>query len=74
MTEEELNALIAHAHRRVYQLQRELAEQRAMDQQRLGAALEKQVEEDDSVAKSRIRAELERQAADLAVLFEKKVS
>lgn len=74
LTEEELNALIAHAHRRVYQLQKELAEQQAMEQKRLAAAMEVQKEEDEGVTKSKVMLELERQAADLAVLYQKKVS
>ncbi|XP_041476698.1 MICOS complex subunit MIC60-like [Lytechinus variegatus] len=72
LTEEELNALIAHAHRRVYQLQKELAEQQAMEQKRLAVAMEKQKEEDEGVTKSKVAVELERQAADLAVLYQKK--
>ncbi|XP_054765713.2 MICOS complex subunit Mic60-like [Lytechinus pictus] len=72
LTEEELNALIAHAHRRVYQLQKELAEQQAMEQKRLAVAMEKQKEEDEGVTKSKVAVELERQAADLVVLYQKK--
>lgn len=33
LTEDELNSLIAHAHRRIEQLQKQLAEQIAMEQQ-----------------------------------------
>ncbi|XP_030841188.1 MICOS complex subunit MIC60 [Strongylocentrotus purpuratus] len=72
LTEEELNALIAHAHRRVYQLQKGLAEQQAMEQKRLAAAMEVQKEEDEGVTKSKVMVELERQAADLAVLYQRK--
>ncbi|XP_071491565.1 MICOS complex subunit MIC60-like [Diadema antillarum] len=72
LTEEELNSLIAHAHRRVYQLQRALAEQQAMEQQRLAEAVAKAHEADQEVVKSKILVELERQAADLAVLYRKK--
>ena len=50
LTEEELNALIAHAHRRVEQLQRQLAEQMAMETQRLEKALLQQKSEDEPVS------------------------
>ena len=46
MSEDELNALIAHAHRRIEQLQKQLAEQMSMERQRLTQALELQKSED----------------------------
>ena len=57
MTEDELNSLIAHAHRRIEQLQRQLAEQQALEQQRLQVALERQQQEDDKIADSRVKRE-----------------
>jgi len=46
LSEDELNALIAHAHRRIEQLQKQLAEQMSMERQRLTQALELQKSED----------------------------
>lgn len=59
LTEEELNALIAHAHRRVEQLQRQLAEQMAMETQRLEKALLQQKSEDEQLAVQKLNAEAE---------------
>lgn len=42
LSEDDLNALIAHAHRRIDQLNRELAEQRVGEQIHIDAALEQQ--------------------------------
>ena len=60
MTEEELNALIAHAHRRVDQLQRQLAEQIACESQHIEKSLEQQRSEDDIICRQRVAAEEER--------------
>ena len=66
MTEDELNSLIAHAHRRIEQLQRQLAEQQAMEQERMAQVLNKQRTEDRGISESEINRELDRQAGDLA--------
>lgn len=42
LSTDDLNALIAHAHRRIDQLNRELAEQRVREQIHIDAALEQQ--------------------------------
>nr|KAG5693707.1 hypothetical protein BaRGS_008349 [Batillaria attramentaria] len=60
LTEEELNALIAHAHRRIEQLQKQLAEQMAMESERMDRALERQKMEDEKLAVQRVNAEAER--------------
>lgn len=60
LTEEELNALIAHAHRRIEQLQRQLAEQMAMEAQRLEKSLLQQQSEDEQLAMQKVAAEAER--------------
>lgn len=60
LTEEELNALIAHAHRRIEQLQKQIAEQLAMERQRLGAALEAQRQEDLKIANAAVAEERQR--------------
>ncbi|XP_059149003.1 MICOS complex subunit Mic60-like isoform X2 [Physella acuta] len=64
LSEDELNALIAHAHRRIEQLQKQIAEQLAMERQRLSAALEAQRLEDlkitdATVAEERMRLQQE---------------
>lgn len=46
LSEEELNALIAHAHKRIDQLQRQLAQQQTLEKLRLEEALFRQKEED----------------------------
>jgi mitofilin len=42
LTEDELNSLIAHAHRRIEQLQKQLAEQIALEQVRIQQSMEQQ--------------------------------
>ena len=74
MTEDELNSLIAHAHRRIEQLQRQLAEQQAMEKKRFAAALEKQQLEDIAIAGEEIDRELDKQASDLEFEHQKKVT
>ncbi len=46
LSADDLNALIAHAHRRIDQLNRELAEQRVREQIHIDSALEQQKLED----------------------------
>ncbi|CAG5130474.1 unnamed protein product, partial [Candidula unifasciata] len=50
LSEDDLNALIAHAHRRIEQLQKQIAEQLALERHRLASALETQRQEDLKVA------------------------
>ncbi|KAL8567933.1 hypothetical protein ACOMHN_059055 [Nucella lapillus] len=71
LTEEELNALIAHAHRRIEQLQRLVAEQMAMEAQRVEKALTQQQLEDAKLALQQVGAEAERLKEDFAVEKEK---
>ncbi|XP_029703646.1 MICOS complex subunit MIC60 isoform X3 [Takifugu rubripes] len=53
LSEDDLNALIAHAHRRIDQLNRELAEQRVTEQIHIDAALEQQkLEHQKSLSKT----------------------
>ena len=58
MTEEELNLLIAHAHRRIEQLQHQLAEQQAMEGLRMEKSLHKQQLEDLRLADDRVGREM----------------
>ena len=50
MSEDELNSLIAHAHRRIEQLQRQLAEQHTLERQRGLESLDRQRTEDERLA------------------------
>lgn len=60
LTQEELNSLIAHAHRRIEQLQKQLAEQIALEQDRIQKSLEQQMVVDESIADKRIIDEQQR--------------
>ncbi|XP_021356009.1 MICOS complex subunit Mic60-like isoform X1 [Mizuhopecten yessoensis] len=60
LSEEELNLLIGHAHGRIEQLQLQLAEQIAMEKQRLQAAIDYQKREDDHVANLSMNNALEK--------------
>ena len=71
MTETELNSLIAHAHRRIDQLQKLLAEQQVMEQQRIQKALESQKDEDSKLAEEMLSRERDRWAAELEILKQK---
>ncbi|XP_072027149.1 MICOS complex subunit Mic60-like [Amphiura filiformis] len=73
LSEDELNSLIAHAHRRIEQLQRQLAEQQAMEQKRFAAALDIQRLEDEAITDAEINRELDKQAGDLAFEHQKKM-
>ncbi|BFY97796.1 hypothetical protein BsWGS_00836 [Bradybaena similaris] len=64
LSEDELNALIAHAHRRIEQLQKQIAEQLAMERHRLASALETQRQEDLKVANIAIGEERRRILAE----------
>lgn len=59
LTEEQLNSLIAHAHRRIEQLQRRLDDHQKGEQARLDVALEKQRQLDEKLAEERLKHEEE---------------
>lgn len=67
LTEEELNALIAHAHRRIEQLQRQLAHQMTMEASRIVHACQLQKVEDDNLCCQRIATEGERLKAEFSL-------
>lgn len=60
LSEEELNSLIAHAHRRIEQLQHQLANHLAMEKERIQAALEMQQKANESVCDRRIEDEAQK--------------
>ncbi|XP_023184486.1 MICOS complex subunit MIC60 isoform X4 [Xiphophorus maculatus] len=81
LSTDDLNALIAHAHRRIDQLNRELAEQRVREQIHMEAALEQQRAEDQRAldkavgtakqhVKEEARLEQERKLAELREVIE----
>lgn len=74
LTEEELNSLIAHAYRRIEQLQKQLVSNQEAEQERLNQALQRQREEDDRLAAERLAREREHLAASVNVTRHKWVS
>lgn len=73
LSTDDLNSLIAHAHRRIDQLNRELAEQRVREQQHIETALEKQKLEDKKAFEAAVAKALERHKNEIEQEQEKKV-
>ncbi|KAM7021447.1 MICOS complex subunit MIC60 isoform 2-T2 [Passerculus sandwichensis] len=73
LSTDDLNSLIAHAHRRIEQLNRELAEQRVREQQHIEAALHKQKLEDKKAFEAAVAKALERHKSEIELEQEKKV-
>ncbi|NXO38149.1 MIC60 protein, partial [Locustella ochotensis] len=73
LSTDDLNSLIAHAHRRIDQLNKELAEQRVREQQHIESALEKQKLEDKRAFEAAVAKALERHKAEIELEQEKKV-
>nr|XP_054488489.1 MICOS complex subunit MIC60 isoform X2 [Agelaius phoeniceus] len=73
LSTDDLNSLIAHAHRRIDQLNRELAEQRVREQQHIEAALEKQKLEDKKAFEAAVAKALERHKNEIELEQERKV-
>ncbi|XP_078668593.1 MICOS complex subunit MIC60-like isoform X9 [Branchiostoma floridae x Branchiostoma belcheri] len=67
LSEDELNSLIAHAHRRIEQLQSQLAEQQLLEKSRMDDALGRQRAEDEKETLVLLKRELERQKQELAL-------
>lgn len=65
LSADELNSLIAHAHRRIEQLEKQLAEQRTAEQQRVNTALGQLRDENQSLAEERLTHEKEQMHAEL---------
>lgn len=68
-----MNSLIAHAHRRIDQLNKELAEQRVREQQHIELALEKQKLEDKKALEAAVAKALEHHKSEIEIEQEKKV-
>lgn len=73
LSADDLNALIAHAHRRIDQLNRELAEQRVREQIHIDAALEQQKLEDQKALEKAVNTALQHVRGEARLEQEKKV-
>ncbi|KAK3883104.1 hypothetical protein Pcinc_012558 [Petrolisthes cinctipes] len=73
LTPDELNLLIAHAHRKVLQLQKQIARQKMVDHDRFKDAMNKQRDEDGKLHLAKLEAELERQKQLLEVENKRRV-
>ncbi|KAM6452111.1 MICOS complex subunit MIC60 isoform 4-T4 [Liasis olivaceus] len=73
LTTDDLNSLIAHAHRRIDQLNKELVDMRVREQQHIKTALEKQKLEDKKAFESAVAKALERHKNEIQIEQEKKV-
>ncbi|KAM3939090.1 MICOS complex subunit MIC60 isoform 2-T2 [Leptodactylus fuscus] len=73
LSTEDLNSLIAHAHRRIDQLHKQLAEYRVREQQHIEAALEKQKLEDSKALETAVSKALEHYRAEIKLEQDKKV-
>ncbi|KAM4051334.1 MICOS complex subunit MIC60 isoform 2-T2 [Anomaloglossus baeobatrachus] len=72
LSTEDLNSLIAHAHRRIDQLHKQLAEYRVREKQHIEAALEKQKLEDNRALESAVSKALEHYRAEIKLEQDKK--
>lgn len=70
---DDLNSLIAHAHRRIDQLNRELAEQRVREQIHIESALEQQKLEHQRALEQAVATSLEHNREQMRLEQEKKV-
>ncbi|KAF7650773.1 hypothetical protein LDENG_00120620 [Lucifuga dentata] len=74
LSADDLNALIAHAHRRIDQLNRELAEQRVREQIHIDAALEQQKLEDQKALEKAVDTTLQHSKEEARLEQERKLS
>jgi len=68
LTADELNSLIAHAHRRIEQLEKQLAKQQSAEQQRINMVLGQHRDENQLLTEERLTQEKQRMQAELEVL------
>ncbi|XP_064338014.1 MICOS complex subunit MIC60 isoform X5 [Camelus dromedarius] len=73
LSADDLNSLIAHAHRRIDQLNRALAEQKATEKQHIALALEKQKLEEKRAFDSAVAKALERHRSEIQAEQDRKV-
>ncbi|XP_016057297.1 PREDICTED: MICOS complex subunit MIC60 isoform X6 [Miniopterus natalensis] len=73
LSTDDLNSLIAHAHRRIDQLNRELAEQKATEKQHIALALEKQKREEKQAFDSAVAKALDHHRSEIEAEQDRKV-
>lgn len=73
LTQDELNLLLAHAHRKVLHLQNQLARLQTMEHDRFKEALARQRSEDSQLLEAKVETELDRQRQQLDVEYKKRV-
>ncbi|XP_070285738.1 MICOS complex subunit MIC60 isoform X6 [Myotis yumanensis] len=73
LSTDDLNSLVAHAHRRIDQLNRELAEQKAREKQHIALALEKQKREEKRAFDSAVAKALEHHRSEIQAEQDRKV-
>ncbi|XP_012890893.1 PREDICTED: MICOS complex subunit Mic60-like [Dipodomys ordii] len=73
LSTDDLNSLIAHAHRRIDQLNRELAQQKAIEKQHIALALEQQKAEEKRAFDAAVAKALERHRDEIQAEQDKKV-
>ncbi|KAK0396321.1 hypothetical protein QR680_001670 [Steinernema hermaphroditum] len=73
LSEDDLNALIAHAHLRVDQLRRQLAEQQLFEEQHIAKAIEDQRVSDERIAAHQLTLEVDRVKKQGDVEVEKQI-
>lgn len=73
LSTDDLNALIAHAHRRIDQLNRELAEQKVREKIHIDAALQQQKLEDQKALDNAVNTALQHVKEDARLDQERKV-
>ncbi|XP_028902415.1 MICOS complex subunit MIC60 isoform X7 [Ornithorhynchus anatinus] len=73
LSTDDLNSLIVHAHRRVDQLNRELAQQKVREQQHIEAALQQQKLEDKRAFESAVAKALDRHRDEIQMEQDRKV-
>ncbi|KAJ1213592.1 hypothetical protein NDU88_001226 [Pleurodeles waltl] len=73
LSTDDLNSLIAHAHRRIDQLNKEMAEQRVREKQHIETALEHQKLEDQKALEASVAKALEHYRSDIKLEQDKKI-
>lgn len=74
LSEEEISLLIAHAHKKIEQLQKQFAKQKVTEMLRIQEAVKQQKFEDEKVVDSKIALEVERQRRELDASFQRRLS
>ncbi|PAV76700.1 hypothetical protein WR25_22219 isoform A [Diploscapter pachys] len=74
LNEDELNALIAHAHKKVDQLRQQLVEQQVREEQHISRAIEEQKKADSRIAAEHLSVELKRIEAQKELEVERALS